>query len=211
MTWIKRLNEYGVSNWVILLLLVLSFVSMAAQMIGLGIFLPILEFIFQNDVTQEADSSQNLLLNYVNIIVKSLGLSVTLKSLLITAFLFYLISQLALFLIAYLNAYFLGKMTKNIRDRFFKYYLDADSEYYDHVKIGDFINISTTELTLATLGVIAPIRLVVALLAAIGPLIILLMLFGVEQKRAGLLAIGFVFIGAVIVVSWTRRRIKSGS
>ena len=98
MTWIKRLNEYGVSNWVILLLFVLSFFSMAAQMIGLGIFLPIFEFIFQNDATQAADGSENLLLNYVNLIIKSIGVSVTLESLLLTAFFFYLVSQIALFI-----------------------------------------------------------------------------------------------------------------
>ena len=64
-----------------------------------------------------------------------MGISLTLKSLLITAFLFYLVSQLALFIIAYANAYFLGLMGKNNRNKFFKFYLDADSEYYDQVKI----------------------------------------------------------------------------
>ena len=37
MIWIKRLNSYGVSNRVILLLFVLSFLSMVAQIVGLGI------------------------------------------------------------------------------------------------------------------------------------------------------------------------------
>ena len=67
-------------------------------------------------------------------------------------------------------------MTKNIRDKFFKFYLDADSEYYDKVKIGDFINISTTELASAVSGVIAPIKLLVSLLSAIGSIAILFML-----------------------------------
>ena len=39
--------------------------------------------------------------------------------------------------------------------------------------------------------------------------IMLLMAFGVEQKRAGLLAIGFVVFGVFIVLSWLRWRIKS--
>jgi ABC-type multidrug transport system fused ATPase/permease subunit len=176
MNWIKRLNKYGVSNGVILLLFVLSFFSMLAQMVGLGIFLPIFEFVIQNDTTQLSDGSQNLLLNYINLIIKSLGLSLTLESLLIVAFFFYLVSQISLFIIASANAYFLGRMTKTIRDRFFEYYLDADSEYYDQVKIGDFINISTTELGSATLGVIAPIKLMVQLISALGSIFILLML-----------------------------------
>ena len=40
-------------------------------------------------------------------------------------------------------------------------------------------------------------------------LIVVFMLFGVEQKRAGMLAIGIAFFGALIYVGWMRRRIKS--
>ena len=40
-------------------------------------------------------------------------------------------------------------------------------------------------------------------------LIMLFMLFGVEQKRAGLFAIGIAFLGAFLYIGWLRRRIKS--
>ena len=40
-------------------------------------------------------------------------------------------------------------------------------------------------------------------------LIMLFMLFGVEQKRAGLLSIGIAFLGALVYVGWMRRRMKS--
>jgi len=175
MIWIKRLNNYGISNWAILSLFILSFLAMLAQMIGMGIFLPIFEFIFQGAIEQ-SDGSKNLILRYIDLLISSMGIDVTLKSLLITAFLFYFISQVLLFIIAYANSYFLGLMIKSIRDKFFKYYLDADSEYYDEVKVGDFINISTSELGLAVSGVIAPIRLMVSLLSAIGSITILVML-----------------------------------
>jgi len=175
MIWIKRLNAYGVSNWLMLFLFVLSLFSMAAQMVGLGIFLPIFEFIFQGGISQTVDN-QNLLLHYVNLLITSMNINVTLESLLITAFIFYLISQISLFIIAYANAFILGRMTKDIRDKFFKYYLGADSKYYDQVKIGDFINISTTELGTAVVGVIAPIKLMVSLVSAIGSIAILMML-----------------------------------
>jgi uncharacterized membrane protein YhaH (DUF805 family) len=95
MIWIKRLNAYGMSNWVILLLFVLSIFSMLAQMVGLGIFLPIFEFIFQNSETH-TDGNQNLLLGYVNLLITSLNISVTLGSLLIVAFIFYFISQISI-------------------------------------------------------------------------------------------------------------------
>jgi ATP-binding cassette, subfamily B, bacterial MsbA len=176
MIWIRRLNEYGLPNWVITLLIFLSFISMVAQIVGLGIFLPIFEYIFQSGKGELIEGSENLLLNYINIFIESVGLDTSLESLLIIAFLFYLVSQIALFIIAYANAYYLGSMTKNIRDKFFKYYLDADSEYYDQVKIGDFINISTTELGYAVTGVIAPIKLLVSLLSSIGSIAILFML-----------------------------------
>lgn len=176
MIWIKRLNQYGVPNLVILLLLSLSFLSMLAQMIGLGIFLPIFDYIFQIDSATLSEKSDNFLLKYVNILIDSFGLESTLENLLIVAFLFYLLSQITLFIIAYTNAYYFGRMIQTIRNKFFEYYLDADTEYYDKVKIGDFINTSTSELGLAVIGVMAPIKLVVSFLSAIGSLIILLML-----------------------------------
>ena len=175
MTWINRLNFYGVSNWSISLLFILSLCSIVAQMIGLGIFLPIFEFIFQGGISQNP-GSENLLLHYVNLFITSININLTLESLLITAFVFYLVSQIALFAIAFANAYFLGHMTKDIRDKFFKYYLDVDSEYYDRIKIGDFINISTSELNSAVVGVIAPIRLMVSLVSSMGSIVVLMML-----------------------------------
>ena len=92
MNWVKRLNTYGVSNWVILLLFVLSLFSMLAQIVGLGIFLPIFEYIFQDGLSQ-TDDSQNMLLKYINLLITTMNLSVSLESLLITAFLFYFISM----------------------------------------------------------------------------------------------------------------------
>jgi ATP-binding cassette, subfamily B, bacterial MsbA len=176
MIWIRRLNEYGVSNGVILLLFGLSLFAMAAQIVGLGIFLPIFEYIFQSGLTQSVDESQSILLNFINIIINTIGLKTSLESLLISAFLFYLVSQVAVFVIAYINAYYLGKIIKTVRDRFIQYYLDADSEYYDRVKIGDFINISTSELEWAAIGVIAPIKLMVSIVSAFGSIIVLLLL-----------------------------------
>ena len=176
MIWIRRLNEYGVSNRVILLLFGLSLFAMAAQIVGLGIFLPIFEYIFQSGLTQSVDESPSILLNFINIIINTIGLKASLESLLISAFLFYLVSQIAIFVIAYINAYYLGKIIKTVRDRFIQHYLDADSEYYDRVKIGDFINISTSELEWAAVGVIAPIKLMVSIVSAIGSIIVLLLL-----------------------------------
>ena len=119
MIWIKRLNVYGISNWVILLLFALSIFSTVAQMVGLGIFLPIFEFIFQNGETQGINN-QSLPMQYINILIELMGVNATLEWLLTISFLFSLISQVTLFAIAYANAYFLGPMVKNIRNRFFK-------------------------------------------------------------------------------------------
>ena len=176
MIWIKRLNAYGMGNWIIILLFALSFLSMIAQVVGLGVFLPIFEYIFENDPAQAESTSQNLLVQYVNLIINSIGIELSLLSLLAVAFSFYFASQLSLFFINYANAYFQGMMLKSIQADFFKFYLRADSKYYDQVKIGDFINISSTEVNHAVIGVIAPIRLMVASLSAIGSIAVLMML-----------------------------------
>ena len=97
MIFIKRLNTYGISNWIIFLLFLLSIFSVFAQMVGLGIFLPIFEYIFQNGIS----NNQNLILRYVNFLISLMNIETTLGSLLIVAFLFYIISQVFLYIIAY--------------------------------------------------------------------------------------------------------------
>ena len=46
--WKKRLNDYGVSNLVIVFLFIIAIVSVVAEIVSIGMFLPLFELINQN-------------------------------------------------------------------------------------------------------------------------------------------------------------------
>ena len=172
--WIDRLSRYGLSKSIILVLFLLSLLSIITQMMGLGIFIPVFEYIFSGNEALNGDSKGSVF--YFVTFIEYLGLSPSLELLLLIAFLFYFISQISNFFIVYVNTYFSGKMVRDMRSNFLSYYLGADSEYYDRVKISDVVNITFSELGGAVNGVLAPIKLMVAIVSSVGSIVVLFLL-----------------------------------
>ena len=204
--WIKRLNTYGLSNWVILFLFLLSFVSIFTQMLGVSIFIPIFEFIFHGNMPNEANADSNKFIYYLQTIISFFGGSVNIESLLITAFVFFLIGQILTYLIGIINVYFSGKMARDMRSKFFSNYLQAESNYYDKVDMGTFVNITTTELSGAITGVIAPIKLMVAIVSAVGSFFVLFLL----SYQMTLLAVSLTSIALIYPMILIKRTIEAG-
>ena len=204
--WIKRLNIYGLSNWIILLLFLLSFVSIFTQMLGVSIFIPIFEFIFHGNMPNEANADSNKFIYYLQTIISFFGGSVGIESLLITAFVFFLIGQILTYLIGIINVYFSGKMTRDMRSKFFNNYLQAESNYYDKVDMGTFVNITTTELSGAITGVMAPIKLMVAIVSAVGSFFVLFLL----SYQMTLLAVSLTSIALIYPMILIKRTIEAG-
>ena len=204
--WIKRLNIYGLSNWIILLLFLLSFVSIFTQMLGVSIFIPIFEFIFHGNMLNEANADSNKFIYYLQNIISFFGGSVNIESLLITAFVFFLIGQILTYLIGIINVYFSGKMTRDMRSKFFSNYLQAESNYYDKVDMGTFVNITTTELSGAITGVMAPIKLMVAIVSAVSSFFVLFLL----SYQMTLLAVSLTSIALIYPMILIKRTIEAG-
>ena len=64
--WLDRLNRYGVNNSLIGLLFILSLFSIVTQMVGIGVFLPVFEFIFQGVDIENYEIDQDSFLYYTN-------------------------------------------------------------------------------------------------------------------------------------------------
>ena len=175
MIWIERLSRYGLSKTIVATLFILSLLSIVMQMVGLGIFIPIFEYIFSGDNYIDNNSSIDFVKYIINF-VEYIGLNKSIESLLLGSFLFYFISQILNFLIAYINVYYFGKMTKDMRNNFLAFYLNADSEYYDRVKISDVVNITFSELGNAIGGVLAPIKLMVVIISSVGSAAVLFLI-----------------------------------
>ena len=143
MIWIKRLNDYGVSNRLIVLLFFIAIVSIIAETVSVGMFLPIFELINQQGTGGFTDSNtSSSVVEYIRIFIGYVGLDFTIEVLLLLSFGLFLSSKVLLYFASYIQIYYSSLTVKNMKDRLLQSYLEADSEYYDQVKIGDFINIS---------------------------------------------------------------------
>jgi len=175
MDWKKNLNLYGLPDKVIIFLITLVFFSSFAEIIGIGMFLPIFEFI--NSQAEPGGSvDPNGVLNYINAFLIQFGVEPSFVILLLITFSMFLVSKVILYVVSYIKAYYLGKITRDMRDNLLKKYLSASSKYYDRVDIGDFVNSNISELGPAVTGVMTPINLIVTAFSAIGSIALLFIL-----------------------------------
>ena len=70
--WKKRLNDYGMSDSVIILLFALSMVSVTAEIISMGMFLPLFELINQHG-SEGLASSDSDVVRYISNAMKFIG------------------------------------------------------------------------------------------------------------------------------------------
>jgi ABC-type multidrug transport system fused ATPase/permease subunit len=175
MDWKKNLNLYGLPDKVIIILVALVFLSSVAEMIGIGMFLPIFEFI-----NSQAEPGGNVdpdgVLHYINAFLIQFGVDPSFVILLLITFTMFLVSKIIMYVVSYTKAYYLGKITRDMRNKLLKKYLSASSKYYDRVDMGHFVNSNISELGPAVTGVMTPINLIVTSFSAIGSIALLFIL-----------------------------------
>ena len=148
--YIKRLKSYGITTNIITLLTLLAFLSTVTEILGIGMFIPIFEFIQGDMDSFSLDKSENNgIVGYIESLLAFIGLEKTFESLILFTFFLFLFSKIVTYIITYTGSYYTGIITMNMRAKLLKLYLGASSEYYDKVKIGDFTNISFIELNKA--------------------------------------------------------------
>jgi len=98
MIWIKRLNDYGVSNRLIVLLFFIAIVSIIAETVSVGMFLPIFELINQQGTGGFTDSNtRSSVVEYIRIFIGYVGLDFTIEVLLLLSFGLFLSSKVLLY------------------------------------------------------------------------------------------------------------------
>jgi ABC-type multidrug transport system fused ATPase/permease subunit len=203
--WKKRLNDYGLSNSVIFLLFVISAISIVTEIISIGMFLPLFELINQNGANG-LENSNSEIVEYIQYIMVSIGLSLTIESLLILSFLLFLISKILLYITTYVQSYYHGRILKSMKDKLLNLYLQANSSYYDTVPIGDFSNSSSVELPAAVGGVMLPIKLTITIMSGIGSIVLLLFM----SPELTFISICIVGIGALLPLRWVKATTNAG-
>jgi ABC-type multidrug transport system fused ATPase/permease subunit len=204
-TWKKRLNSYGLSNYVIILLVVMAILSTIAELIGIGIFLPIFEMLKDGSLVEPSTSSSNLVL-YIYNIFQFFGVEFSLALLLLTSFIFFLFSKVFIYAVNYVRSYYLGFLIKKNRDMLLDYYLNTNASFYDKFGVGDFINSSSVEMSAAINGSMIPIKFIVSIITALGSMILLSIL----SLKLTTISFIVVIISLVIPSRWIKATTSIG-
>jgi ABC-type multidrug transport system fused ATPase/permease subunit len=203
--WKKRLNNYGVSDSIIIFLVFVAIISVVAEIISIGIFLPLFELINQHGSEGLADSNSDVV-KYIYGFTSSIGLELTVEILLFLSFMLFLSSKVLLYIANYIQVYYRGLVNKNMKDKLLANYLKVGSSYYDNVSIGDFTNSSSVELLGAVSGAMLPIKLTITIISGVGSIALLLIM----SPQLTLISICIVGIGILLPIRWVKATTQAG-
>jgi ABC-type multidrug transport system fused ATPase/permease subunit len=203
MNWKKRLNNFGLSNGVIVLLIMLAFVSSITELASIGMFLPVFQLASQSGDLSSFSESDN---SIVNSILQFFDYSFGLSELLLAIFLLFLISKITKFFIDKINAYYMGIMLKDMRIKLLDSYLKADASLYDQISISDFTNSSTVELKSAVNGIMIPIKFIITIISSLMTILFLFLL----SYELTIVSISILIIVTLPILRWVKATTQAG-
>ena len=203
--WKKRLNYYGVSNSIIILLFIVSMISVVAEIVSIGMFIPLFELINQYG-TEGLEVSNSDIIKYIHKLVIFFGLELTIEVLLILSFMLFLFSKILLYIVNYIQIYYSGIIRKDMRDRLLNNYLQAEASYYDNVGIGNFTNSSSVELPAAVDGTMLPIKFIITIMSAIGSVTLLFIM----SPQLTIISMCVIGIGILLPARWVKATTSAG-
>jgi ABC-type multidrug transport system fused ATPase/permease subunit len=161
--WLQRSIDLGLSYRVIIILIVLSLTATVTEVLGVGIFLPIFQFIRLNgDINAlVVDSS---FWQYAVDLFLYFNIELSLAPLLILSFSLFIGRQIFVYLRLVYTVAVKQRLIQIQRNRIFDKYIDADAAYHDSVPVGNLVNVISTEVNRAVAGVMAPLELMVYLI-----------------------------------------------
>jgi len=204
-TWKKRLNNYGLSDLVIALLIIISIISVFAEVVSIGIFVPLFDLISQYGA-EGIDRSNSDIFKYIYDLVIFFGLELNVETLLTLSFTLFVFSKILIYLVNYAQIYFSGLMNKNMKDKLLINYLHSESSYYDKVGIGDFTNSSSVELPIAVGGAMLPIKFIISIVSAFGSVALLFMM----SPKLTVISIGIISVGILLPSRWVKATTNAG-
>jgi len=170
----KRLNF---RSEIAAFLIFLHLISTAFEGLGIGMLLPVFQFIQANGRVELLAADSRLWTTLVQF-YGWIGVPVTLPLLLGTSFACILSRQVVQYLRMLLTTRIREELIRDARNLGFKRYLGADIAYHDAHPIGSTVNGLTTELTMAIDSCFAPINIAGGLTIALGYIGVLLVVSG---------------------------------
>jgi ABC-type multidrug transport system fused ATPase/permease subunit len=204
--FLSRAKSFGLTVNSIVTVMILSVVSTVAEVFGIGIFLPIFQFIrLEGDIA--AMTAESKIWEYAVIVFSYLGITPSLAILLVLAFILFSTRQL----LNYFKTFYVVLLKQNLiklqRNKIFNAYIEAKVDYYDKNPIGVLVNIVMIEINAAVAGLIAPINLAVSTIVLTAYLILLFLLsWEMTLFAIGILAVMFQVPKIWVVKSKTNGR-----
>ncbi len=203
--WVVRALDYGLPYFSMVILVLLSLMATISEIFGIGIFLPIFQFIrLDGDLNSlVADSS---LWQYIIDIFLYFNIETSLLALLIVAFIFFIFRQIFIFIRIVYSSASLYRIVQLQRDKIFSKYIDASTSYHDETPVGDIINVVITEAHRASVSVIVPLQLSVYFIMFAGYGSVLLML----SWQMTLFAVVVFLLISTIPKTWIKKSKETG-
>ncbi len=129
-TWRDRFAVVGISNSTLLVLLLLTFVGTITELIGLGLFLPIFQFL-RMDGNVDLLVTESSLWGYLVNTFQYFGVEISLGILLVSSFFMFVSKQLIGFVKTLHTKRINLRVIKYIRDEMFSRFLYADIDYQE--------------------------------------------------------------------------------
>ena len=205
LSWYDRAKDLGLSLNVIVVIIALSLVSTITEVLGIGLFLPIFQFMRVNGnmdiLTEDSDFWQ-----YVVSIFSFFDLQVSLSLMLLISFILIILRQI----FTYIREVYTVRVTKTLAQKqyncLFGKYMMANTPYQDNIPVGNMANIIFKEVDGAVAATMAPIGLIVSVIVLSGYLSILFLL---SWKMTIVSVVIIIFAGAIPKI-WIKESLKIG-
>ena len=173
--WLKRVHDFGLPYRVIVILIFLSLISTATEILGIGMFLPIFQFIrLEGDLNALVADSE--LWQYVINSFSYIGIKPSLLPLLLISFSLFIGRQAFVYWRLVYASTIRQRIIQMQQNRIFNKYIDADTSYHDNNTVSNLLNIIITEVSGAIVIIMAPLELIVHSIMLTGYLIVLIIL-----------------------------------
>ena len=203
--WLYRAHNLGLHYRSIIIIIFLSLSATVTEIFGIGIFLPIFQFI-RLEGNLEALATDSTIWQYILNGFAFVNIDPSLIILLLVSFSFFLGRQVITYFRLVYNIAVRQRIIQIQRNRIFNGYIDADTLYHDNVPVGNLVNIITTEVNGAVSGVMAPMELIVYVVMLFGYLIILSLL----SWKMTLVSVIVLLLSSAVSNIWIRKSAVTG-
>ncbi len=203
--WFYRGIHLGLTYRVTIILILLSLMTTITEIFGIGMFLPIFQFIsLDGDI--DALILDSTIWKYLIHIFDFFKIEPLFGYLLLLSFSFFMLRQILIYFTLIYNSKVKQGIIQTIRKKVFNRYMEADTLYHDSTPVGNLVNVITTETNMAASGIMSPLELIVLFIMLFGYLLMLLFL----SWQMTLLSVAILFIATKIPHIWIKQSASAG-